>query len=413
MGKLISQLTAASGTSINSGDLLEIEQSGVSKKATLSQIIYTEAQARIAGDAANAASIISLNSSLSTTITSLQNEVFNNRVSTDGTTPLTDNWDVGGYKLTNLAAGTTNGDSVRYGQVLLLGGGTMTGAIAMGTNKITGLGDPSAAQDAVTLAYLQNKGLWDKDATYTLLNIATTSSPVTITAGTENNRYVIYGSTTISANKVINVVTTSNKDNNFKLSFPFGFTIAAGVTLVIQLGGVAFRTFTSGTYPATQFATYGSGFLVEEDVNSWYLPATYNAVPIHQKVKIITGLYKFSASGGSVSTINIKDITGANDLIIPAGSIVLKDQVVIECKTAFTSGGAATIAWGYTGTTNAFDAATGYGSAPYTGANLVKKGSVTTIAKLTSASNVTMTIAGAAVTDGEAFIHIPIMINNY
>ena len=33
-------------------------------------------------------------------------------------------------------------------------GGTMTGAIAMGTNKITGLGDPTLAQDAVTKNYI-------------------------------------------------------------------------------------------------------------------------------------------------------------------------------------------------------------------------------------------------------------------
>lgn len=37
---------------------------------------------------------------------------------------------------------------------LLLAGGTMSGAIAMGTNKITGLGDPAAAQDAATRAYV-------------------------------------------------------------------------------------------------------------------------------------------------------------------------------------------------------------------------------------------------------------------
>ena len=37
---------------------------------------------------------------------------------------------------------------------LLLTGGTMSGAIAMGTNKITGLGDPAAAQDAATQAYV-------------------------------------------------------------------------------------------------------------------------------------------------------------------------------------------------------------------------------------------------------------------
>jgi len=37
---------------------------------------------------------------------------------------------------------------------LPLAGGTMTGAIAMGTNKITGLGDPTAAQDAATQNYV-------------------------------------------------------------------------------------------------------------------------------------------------------------------------------------------------------------------------------------------------------------------
>jgi hypothetical protein len=37
---------------------------------------------------------------------------------------------------------------------LSLAGGTMTGAIAMGTNKITGLGDPTNAQDAATKNYI-------------------------------------------------------------------------------------------------------------------------------------------------------------------------------------------------------------------------------------------------------------------
>ncbi len=37
---------------------------------------------------------------------------------------------------------------------LLLAGGTMSGAIAMGTNKITGMGDPTLAHDAATRAYV-------------------------------------------------------------------------------------------------------------------------------------------------------------------------------------------------------------------------------------------------------------------
>jgi hypothetical protein len=40
---------------------------------------------------------------------------------------------------------------------LPLAGGTMTGAIAMGTAKITGLGDPTTAQDAATKAYVDTQ----------------------------------------------------------------------------------------------------------------------------------------------------------------------------------------------------------------------------------------------------------------
>ena len=42
---------------------------------------------------------------------------------------------------------------------LALTGGTMTGEIAMGTSKITGLGDPTNPQDATTKAYVDNKVL--------------------------------------------------------------------------------------------------------------------------------------------------------------------------------------------------------------------------------------------------------------
>ena len=40
---------------------------------------------------------------------------------------------------------------------LNLSGGTMSGAIAMGTNKITGLGDPTSAQDAATKTYVDTE----------------------------------------------------------------------------------------------------------------------------------------------------------------------------------------------------------------------------------------------------------------
>ena len=52
--------------------------------------------------------------------------------------------------LTSAQSYADSGDAAK----LSLSGGTMTGAIAMGTNKITGAGDPTAAQDVATKAYV-------------------------------------------------------------------------------------------------------------------------------------------------------------------------------------------------------------------------------------------------------------------
>ncbi len=67
---------------------------------------------------------------------------------TAGTNPNT----LSGYGITD-AYTTTQTDTLLNGK-LSLSGGTMTGAIAMGTNKITGMGDPTNAQDAATKNYI-------------------------------------------------------------------------------------------------------------------------------------------------------------------------------------------------------------------------------------------------------------------
>ena len=47
--------------------------------------------------------------------------------------------------------------STNLSSYLPLAGGTLSGAVAMGTNKITGLGDPTNAQDAATKTYVDSK----------------------------------------------------------------------------------------------------------------------------------------------------------------------------------------------------------------------------------------------------------------
>jgi hypothetical protein len=73
---------------------------------------------------------------------------------------LSGNLAMGTNKITGLADPTSAQDAATRSYVLAqagaglpTSGGTMTGAIAMSTNKITGLGDPTAAQDASTKSY--------------------------------------------------------------------------------------------------------------------------------------------------------------------------------------------------------------------------------------------------------------------
>lgn len=86
---------------------------------------------------------------------------------------------MGGSKITGLAAGTANGDALRYEQViglyLLLSGGTMGGNIAMGSNKVTGLAAATNNGEAVRYEQLilkaplntevVNIGDWNMDTT--------------------------------------------------------------------------------------------------------------------------------------------------------------------------------------------------------------------------------------------------------
>ena len=98
---------------------------------------------------------------------------------------------------------------------LPLAGGTMTGAIAMGTSKITGLGDPTANQDAATKNYVDTNFLGLSGGTMTgaidmgSAKITTTYTP-TDNADLTTKTYVdgILGSATAAATSATNAATS-------------------------------------------------------------------------------------------------------------------------------------------------------------------------------------------------------------
>lgn len=107
------------------------------------------------------------------------------------------------------------------------------------------------------------------------------------------------------------------------------------------------------------------------------------------EVKLERVVYDFSADGGAVGALDL--FTAGSDIVIKAAHAYV--------KTACTSGGSATVAYGITGSTTAFVDATAGAVANLT-ANAVL-GAAEPPVRLASGSKVLMTIGTAALTAGK------------
>ena len=86
---------------------------------------------------------------------------------------------MGTSKITGLGTPTVSTDAATkaYADTMLpLAGGTMSGAIAMGTSKITGVGNPTNAQDVVTKDYLDNTVLAPSNLTGPITSVGSATS---------------------------------------------------------------------------------------------------------------------------------------------------------------------------------------------------------------------------------------------
>ena len=133
---------------------------------------------------------------------------------------------------------------------LPLAGGTMSGAIAMGTNKITGLGDPTSAQDAATKNYIDTASIAPSNLTGPITSVGPATSVASQT-GT-GSKFVMDTSPTL-VTPVLGVATATSIN---------GTTIPSSKTLVATDSTayvVPSQTSNSGKYLTTDGTTSSWG----------------------------------------------------------------------------------------------------------------------------------------------------------
>ena len=148
----------------------------------------------------------------------------------------------------NFATTTTNSIATK----LPLAGGTMTGAIAMGTNKITGAGNPTAAQDVATKNYVDTNTLSSSDIGSTVqahdADTAKTDVAQTFTAAQRGEITTLTSATTITPNFADSNNFTVTLGHNATIANPTNLTAGQSGSIFLVQDGTGSRTAAWGDY---------------------------------------------------------------------------------------------------------------------------------------------------------------------
>jgi len=335
--------------------------------------------------------------------------------------------------------GVTSAIQTQLDNKLALSGGTMTGSIAMGTSKITGLGTPTADTDAATKSYV--------DAATAGLNVhasvqAATTANITLASAVENGD-TLDGVTLATGNRILVKNQTDKTENGIYVVAASGAPsraddynsageVDAGDFIYVEAGtangktgwiqtnvittigsdNIEFTQFSgAGTYSAGNGLTLtGSTFAIDtsitqtrvsgvSDTEIGYLDGVTSAIQTQLNAKAPSADPTFTGTLVLPSTVNGPSISTSVNLLFPtqSGHITLggsqttgnltlgggsnRTTGVIGIGTGATSSGTKTINVG-TGSTGGTTAIT-IGSADGATSNITLNGSVTGTSNLT------------------------------
>jgi hypothetical protein len=176
--------------------------------------------------------------------------------------------------------------------VVLKSGSTMTGALAMGTNKITGLGDPTNAQDAVTKNYIDTAVLAPSNLTGPITSVGNVTSVASQT-GT-GSKFVMDNTPTLIT-PVLGVATATSIN---------GTPIPSSKTLV--------ATDSTAYVVPSQSGNNGKYLTTDGTTSSWGTIQAGSQVKVEGGVAVTYDYVDFVGMGtdtGTAGTIKVQPLT--------------------------------------------------------------------------------------------------------
>ena len=176
--------------------------------------------------------------------------------------------------------------------VVLKSGSTMTGALAMGTNKITGLGDPTNAQDAATKNYIDTAVLAPSNLTGPITSVGNVTSVASQT-GT-GSKFVMDNTPTLIT-PVLGVATATSIN---------GTTIPSSKTLV--------ATDSTQYVVPSQTGNNGKYLTTDGTTSSWGTIQAGSQVKVEGGVAVTYDYVDFVGMGtdtGTAGTIKVQPLT--------------------------------------------------------------------------------------------------------